>query len=124
MSDQVKLRCASCMKPKPPDEKLLCCGGCKQEFYCSTICQKAAWKEHKVCCKLLKETKDGVIAGAGDSDPAALAAFALRYAIVLPTELAKNNPVSAAANGLREATNADSFRTLFEGKWDRKVPAK
>eukprot|EP00457_Paulinella_chromatophora_P009888 gb/GEZN01009969.1/.p1 GENE.gb/GEZN01009969.1/~~gb/GEZN01009969.1/.p1 ORF type:complete len:274 (+),score=26.18 gb/GEZN01009969.1/:65-886(+) len=30
--------------------KLLACGRCKKEFYCSKACQKAGWKTHKALC--------------------------------------------------------------------------
>lgn len=30
------------------------CGGCKNVGYCSTECQKADWKKHKVLCKMLQ----------------------------------------------------------------------
>ena len=69
MSDLFKNRCSNCRKPKEPEEKLLCCGGCRQTNYCSVECQKAAWSEHKTCCKLLKETKEQVLADAENVDP-------------------------------------------------------
>ena len=116
MSDQVKLRCSKCRKPKEPEEKLLCCGGCRQEFYCSVACQKAAWREHKTCCKFLKETKDGLVADAEDADPADKAAFALRYAITLSTEMARNDPVKAASIGLEAATSAALVSHTFRRK--------
>ena len=33
------------------DEKPLLCGGCRSARYCSKVCQRAAWKVHKVSCK-------------------------------------------------------------------------
>ena len=102
MSDLFKNRCSHCRKPKEPEEKLLCCGGCRQTNYCSVECQKAAWSEHKTCCKLLKETKEQVLADAENADPSVKATFAPSYAINLPTELARNDPVTAAAMGLMQ----------------------
>ncbi|KAJ6545546.1 hypothetical protein B0H19DRAFT_1380134 [Mycena capillaripes] len=32
-------------------QSLRVCGGCRNQKYCSTECQKLAWKEHKVVCK-------------------------------------------------------------------------
>ncbi|KAJ7766922.1 hypothetical protein B0H14DRAFT_2633175 [Mycena olivaceomarginata] len=32
-------------------QPLRVCGGCRNQKYCSTECQKLAWKEHKVVCK-------------------------------------------------------------------------
>ncbi|KAJ7088530.1 hypothetical protein B0H15DRAFT_800980 [Mycena belliarum] len=32
-------------------QPLRVCGGCRNQKYCSTECQKHAWKKHKVVCK-------------------------------------------------------------------------
>jgi len=32
-------------------QPLRVCGGCRNEKYCSTECQKLAWKDHKAACK-------------------------------------------------------------------------
>jgi len=34
-----------------PDRKFLSCGNCKLVYYCSTECQKMAWKSHKLECR-------------------------------------------------------------------------
>lgn len=42
------LVCGHC---KVDAQGLRVCGGCRNEKYCSTECQKLAWKEHKASCK-------------------------------------------------------------------------
>ncbi|KAJ3545440.1 hypothetical protein NMY22_g2440 [Coprinellus aureogranulatus] len=42
------LVCAACGHPGKP--KLQVCSACKSISYCSSACQKAQWKEHKVTC--------------------------------------------------------------------------
>ena len=39
--------CLSCRK----EGKLLLCGRCKQASYCSAVCQKKHWSQHKKACK-------------------------------------------------------------------------
>lgn len=49
--------CAHCGKTKDEVKKLSLCSGCKSLMYCSTICQRTAWPDHKKQCKQL--TKGG-----------------------------------------------------------------
>jgi hypothetical protein len=42
--------CAKCGKPACQNK----CGGCELVGYCSRICQKEHWREHKAFCKLVK----------------------------------------------------------------------
>lgn len=37
---------------KEGQAKLLCCGGCKEVYYCDKRCQKPGWKLHKELCKI------------------------------------------------------------------------
>lgn len=46
--------CAWCGKAQE-SEKLMKCSRCEIIFYCSSICQKAAYPEHKLVCGKLKE---------------------------------------------------------------------
>ncbi|TCD63309.1 hypothetical protein EIP91_005690 [Steccherinum ochraceum] len=45
--------CAQCgaQKGSSTGEELLRCSRCKNVFYCSKECQKAAWKQHKSACR-------------------------------------------------------------------------
>lgn len=47
--EEGKRRCDVCKEGGKP--KLLTCTRCKRGTYCSVVCQRAAWKEHKVQCK-------------------------------------------------------------------------
>lgn len=42
--------CANC-KLQLPSTDIKMCGRCLTTFYCSLVCQKAAWKRHKSSCK-------------------------------------------------------------------------
>ena len=45
-------QCASCgVEERNGGGELLQCAKCKQRKYCSTECQKAHWKYHKLVCK-------------------------------------------------------------------------
>lgn len=53
MKEMMRPRCHQCRGlPQDGATKLLLCGGCKDASYCSKDCQKAAWKDHKIICKL------------------------------------------------------------------------
>ncbi|KZV78856.1 hypothetical protein EXIGLDRAFT_736354 [Exidia glandulosa HHB12029] len=46
-------QCQICRKTAndlPDRTKLLCCGACRREYYCSKKCQRAAWNQHKTIC--------------------------------------------------------------------------
>ncbi|KAI0737889.1 hypothetical protein C8Q80DRAFT_1242498 [Daedaleopsis nitida] len=46
--------------PGTQERRLRRCAGCMQAWYCSTQCQKAAWKAHKAECKeVMKENSSG-----------------------------------------------------------------
>ncbi|TRM59577.1 hypothetical protein BD626DRAFT_607478 [Schizophyllum amplum] len=45
--------CEICGEPEGRDVQLLRCSTCKDRFYCSTLCQKIDWKQHKKNCSLL-----------------------------------------------------------------------
>jgi hypothetical protein len=47
--------CVGCKKAF--DRNLQLCGQCKSVFYCSSVCQKQHWKQHKQVCKHLKGQK-------------------------------------------------------------------
>jgi hypothetical protein len=52
------MACFNCRKKT--GEKMLKCGGCKTEYYCSTECQKESWEGedgHKVFCKKIAEER-------------------------------------------------------------------
>lgn len=58
-------RCFQCDKRPEGDAKFLRCGCCKYTHYCSSVCQKVHWPQHKPLCKLqtilmryVYETKD------------------------------------------------------------------
>ena len=36
-----------------------CCGKCKEKRYCSTVCQKEDWKQHKMYCNNKSKIKVG-----------------------------------------------------------------
>eukprot|EP00741_Cyanophora_paradoxa_P015338 tig00000194_g14806.t1 len=44
----------SCVAREPKPRAFAKCSGCKQVWYCTDECQKAAWKEHKPRCKELR----------------------------------------------------------------------
>ncbi|KAJ7899307.1 hypothetical protein B0H14DRAFT_2674359 [Mycena olivaceomarginata] len=51
--------CGHCkVRGASTDQPLRLCSGCRIERYCSTTCQKLAWKEHKTICKAAQ--KDSV----------------------------------------------------------------
>jgi len=45
-------KCAVCETIETTASKLLTCGRCHGESYCSKVCQKAAWKNHKPTCRV------------------------------------------------------------------------
>lgn len=49
ISEEGKRRCDVCKDAGKP--KLLTCTRCKRGTYCSVVCQRADWKEHKTKCK-------------------------------------------------------------------------
>ena len=46
--------CESCRKPasKGGNKKHKRCGRCRVVFYCSTVCQRDHWKDHKAMCRI------------------------------------------------------------------------
>ena len=47
---------AQCNRPGS-EVTLKACGGCGMIAYCGVECQKAAWREHKLFCRLVQETR-------------------------------------------------------------------
>jgi hypothetical protein len=45
--------CLNCKAVALKDVPILCCGACRAAVYCSKVCQKKDWKEHKKICKSL-----------------------------------------------------------------------
>ncbi len=51
--------CVRCLiSPSSSSTPFQVCSGCKRVAYCSRDCQKVDWKDHKVMCKMFKESKD------------------------------------------------------------------
>jgi hypothetical protein len=48
-----KASCQVCEKREAEGVKLSFCSSCRSVGYCSRLCQKADWKNHKVICKKL-----------------------------------------------------------------------
>lgn len=46
----IQKACAHCSDADAKENGLRRCGGCKEVWYCSTECQKAAWPAHKAEC--------------------------------------------------------------------------
>ncbi|KAF8183430.1 hypothetical protein BJ912DRAFT_1144873 [Pholiota molesta] len=54
-----KTICHKCQKtetPSPPPFRV--CGGCKGTYYCAPECQKADWPDHKLFCRMKRQTLD------------------------------------------------------------------
>jgi hypothetical protein len=45
--------CLNCKAAASKDVPILCCDECRSAVYCSKVCQKEHWKEHKKICKSL-----------------------------------------------------------------------
>ncbi|KAL7751566.1 hypothetical protein RI367_003030 [Sorochytrium milnesiophthora] len=58
-SDCVSLYCSTCFRSReflsPP--KLMCCGKCKTVSYCSAVCQREDWKDHRAECQVLLDAE-------------------------------------------------------------------
>ncbi|EJD39085.1 hypothetical protein AURDEDRAFT_187540 [Auricularia subglabra TFB-10046 SS5] len=52
-------QCHNCWAPKS-EAKLFLCAQCKAAKYCSKECQKAAWTEHKVHCKVAAASREQI----------------------------------------------------------------
>ncbi|TCD62697.1 hypothetical protein EIP91_006558 [Steccherinum ochraceum] len=57
---RMALQCQYCWKSGEPGVTLLKCGGCRRAVYCSKLCQKNAWKQHKPKCLDAQETRAGL----------------------------------------------------------------
>ena len=45
--------CFKCRQRPTAGDKLRVCGGCRTVKFCSDVCLRAAWREHKILCKTL-----------------------------------------------------------------------
>lgn len=67
--------CLECGRAETPELKLMRCSACRSAQYCSRLCQKRHWAQHKAECKrLLQEAASAEPAAAqaaGDSQEAA-----------------------------------------------------
>jgi hypothetical protein len=43
-------QCACCEKKAAADVQLLACSRCLKTYYCSAVCQKQDWNQHKKTC--------------------------------------------------------------------------
>ena len=50
----VSRRCHFCLQEEGTDGRLQLCTGCSATVYCSKVCQKHHWQEHKALCKTVK----------------------------------------------------------------------
>jgi len=49
-----KSSCRGCGTEEPADENFQACSGCEAMIYCSRLCQKSDWKQHKAICLSLQ----------------------------------------------------------------------
>eukprot|EP00741_Cyanophora_paradoxa_P015327 tig00000194_g14795.t1 len=110
-----------CVPHEPRPQAFSKCSGCKQVWYCSAECQKAAWKEHKPRCRELRRAfeeaeaaqQQAPAAAAEGSNPApqapeAPAAGATPDAAGGASEPAPQASVSASAGAARASAPASS----------------
>ncbi|KAK3708403.1 hypothetical protein LTR37_011499 [Vermiconidia calcicola] len=89
--------CASCGKT----DGLKHCARCKQVSYCSPVCQKTGWKEHKKDCRFTVSTTNG-------DEPSTSALSILRYTTASPLTSAATD--SAASIVVMSAFNTAEIR--------------
>ena len=68
--------CCQCLATETKMLKMLMCARCQNASYCSEECQKAAWPQHKVCCKPITTTKKSTGTAEVSADDVARAAAA------------------------------------------------
>jgi len=79
MEEKARPKCAKCGQgAKDEAHKLMLCSSCKCVHYCSKVCQKLDWKQHKgLCASLAKSaistgtTTTTIRAGSGKGSPSA-----------------------------------------------------
>ena len=68
-------RCFKCGQRPAAGSKLRMCGGCQTAKYCTDLCQRGHWSEHKPVCKTLGAARDRAVSSlaraAQDGDLAA-----------------------------------------------------
>ncbi|KAJ7186118.1 hypothetical protein C8R46DRAFT_1026003 [Mycena filopes] len=93
------LACHKCERVLDPNNKLFdqnkatslsACSGCRIIYYCSDVCQKAHWNDHKALCKVLRKIEE---------DLATTRDLAKAFRVPMPAEVspAMLNKVSIAA---------------------------
>ncbi|KAA1474076.1 hypothetical protein DENSPDRAFT_840610 [Dentipellis sp. KUC8613] len=53
-------QCQHCFRSETEAGRLLSCSACHRAHYCNKECQTADWPNHKVACKLNRQTRDRV----------------------------------------------------------------
>ena len=68
-------RCFKCGQHPAAGSKLRMCGGCHTAKYCTDLCQRGQWSEHKPVCKTLGAARETAVSSltraAQDGDLAA-----------------------------------------------------
>jgi hypothetical protein len=59
--------CTNCQNPPAAGSKLQLCSACRNASYCSEVCQKEAWPEHKLVCDSLRAMRERLVAGSESS---------------------------------------------------------
>ena len=53
--------CFKCGQRPAAGSKLRMCGGCHTAKYCTDLCQRGHWSEHKPVCKTLGAARDRAV---------------------------------------------------------------
>jgi len=77
LEEKVKPKCANCGQgAKDEAHGLMLCSSCRSVHYCSKVCQKADWKQHKALCTSRAKSAISTEAGSGRGSSSA---GALKY---------------------------------------------